>query len=110
MQDAENNWQFDIFGFAQATPGTTLSMLVFHLLKQCGMMQLLQMNEPKLIRFLQKVESGYDPANAYHNRYAALASVALLHLVLHPTDMLPSAQLSHYQAPRVRLQQYCTSL
>lgn len=70
MQDAENNWQFDIFGFAQATPGTTLSMLTFHLLKQCGAIQRLQINEPKLVRFIQKIESGYDPSNPYHNRCA----------------------------------------
>ena len=68
MQDAENNWHFDIFGFADATPGTTLSMLGFHLVKQTGMVQLMGMNEVKLVKFLQKIESGYDPTNPYHNR------------------------------------------
>ena len=68
MQDAENNWHFDIFAFAEATPGTTLSMLTFHLYKRAGLIQHFKLNELKLCNFLQKIESGYKADNPYHNR------------------------------------------
>ena len=68
MQDAESNWQFDIFGFAEATPGTSLSMLTYHLMKQTRIISEYHLDESKLCRYLQKIESGYDPVNPYHNR------------------------------------------
>ena len=74
MQDAESNWQFDIFAFAEATPGNSLSMLTFHLLKSTGLVQEFDLNETKLTACLRKIESGYDPANPYHNRSAAVSA------------------------------------
>lgn len=68
VQDAENNWQFDIFGFAEATKGTTLSLLFHHLMKQSGFIQEFHLDETKLCRYAQKIESGYDANNPYHNR------------------------------------------
>ena len=70
LQDAESNWQFDMFAFADATPGRTLSMLSFHLWKQAGLIKHYNMDEQKLCNFLQKIESGYSPDNPYHNRQA----------------------------------------
>ena len=67
-QDAENNWHFDIFAFADATPGTTLSMLTFHLYKRAGLIRHFKLDELKLCNFLQKIESGYKADNPYHNR------------------------------------------
>lgn len=72
-QDAENNWQFDIFAFADATPGTTLSLLSFHFYKVAGIIQHFQLDEGKLFNFLQKIESGYEMSNPYHNRFSAFA-------------------------------------
>lgn len=68
VQDAESNWQFDIFGYADATPGTSLSMLTYHLIKQAGLISEQHLVEDKLCRYLQKIESGYDSKNPYHNR------------------------------------------
>ena len=68
MQDAEKNWQFDIFGFADATPGNSLSMLGFHLLKASGLVQEFGLNETKMANCFRKIESGYIPTNPYHNR------------------------------------------
>ena len=68
LQDAESNWQFDIFTFAEMTPGSSLSMLSFHLLKSTGLIKEYELNEAKLVACLRKIESGYDPANPYHNR------------------------------------------
>ena len=59
LQDAENNWQYDIFGFADATQ--TLSMLTFHLYKQAGLITDFNLNEQKLCNFLQK--SGHRAEN-----------------------------------------------
>ena len=72
VQDAENNWQFDIFGFAEATPGNSLSMLVFHLVKSTGLISDCDLNETKLVACLRKIENGYDAANPYHNRLVSL--------------------------------------
>lgn len=68
MQDAESNWQFDIFAYAEATPGTSLSMLTFHLLKTTGLVKEFDLIETKLVTCLRRVEAGYDPVNPYHNR------------------------------------------
>ena len=68
IQDAENNWQFDIFAFADATPGSTLSVLTFHLLKDTGLIDDFNMDQTKWWNFLQKVEGGYQAENPYHNR------------------------------------------
>lgn len=72
VQDAESNWQFDIFGYAEACHGKCLSMLTFHLMKQTGIIKEHGLDESKLCHFLQKIESGYDSANPYHNRYKLL--------------------------------------
>jgi len=68
FQKAESSWQFDIFEFADATPGTTLSLLTFHLMKQAGVVRTLSIDEGKLCFYLKKVEKGYDPEHPYHNR------------------------------------------
>ena len=68
VQDAENNWQFDIFGFAEATKGSTLSLLFYHFMKQMGIIQEFHLDEHKLCKYVQKIESGYDSSNPYHNR------------------------------------------
>ena len=73
VQDAENNWQFDIFGFAEATKGNSLSLLYHHLMKQSGIIQEYRMDETKLCKYVQKIESGYDANNPYHNRYLLAA-------------------------------------
>ena len=68
LQDAENNWQFDIFAFAEATPGNTLSLLVYHFYKTAGLMSHYHFDPAKFWCFLQKIEAGYDMNNPYHNR------------------------------------------
>ena len=69
VQDAENNWQFDIFGFADATPGNSLSMLGFHLIQTTGLLKEFGLNATKMAACFRKIESGYNPTNPYHNRY-----------------------------------------
>ena len=69
LQDAERNWQFDIFQFADATPGETLSMLSYHMFKQSGLIEELHLDEHKMVCCLQRIEAGYDISNPYHNRY-----------------------------------------
>ena len=69
LQAAEKNWQFDIFGLAEATPGNTLSLLAFHLFTQAGHVKKFSLNEGKLCCYLRKLEQGYNASNPYHNRY-----------------------------------------
>ena len=68
LQEAELSWHFDIFGFTEATPGNTLAMLTFHLVKRAGFVQLYNFDEVKLCRVLQALEAGYQRDNPYHNR------------------------------------------
>lgn len=72
LQGAENNWQFDIFALADATPGNTLSLLAFYLFGRAGFIQQFNLDEGKLCCFLQRIEKGYDASNPYHNRCAVL--------------------------------------
>ena len=85
LQDACTNWQFDIFAFAEECKGKSLSVLGFHLYKQGGLIKEFKLDDAKFINFLQKVESGYNAVNPYHNRWvsnmicsAALWNAALL--------------------------------
>ena len=71
LQDAENNWQFDVFAFAEATPGVTLALLTFHFYKISGCISHFGLDPVKLWRYLQRVESGYQMQNPYHNRSVA---------------------------------------
>lgn len=68
LQTADSSWQFDVFAFAEATPGHTLSVLFFYLVKQSGVLDGMYLDEGKLCNFLQKMDCGYDPLTPYHNR------------------------------------------
>ena len=68
MQDAENNWAFDIFGFAEATPGYTLSLLYCYLAQRVDAQVELVADSAKFAAYARKVEQGYDASNPYHNR------------------------------------------
>jgi hypothetical protein len=68
LQTADSSWQFDVFAFAEATPGHTLSVLFIYLVKQSGVLDGLHLDEGKLCNFLQKMDCGYDPLTPYHNR------------------------------------------
>ena len=84
VQDAENSWQFDIFGFADATPGNTLAILTFHLVKRAGFSTDYQLDEVKLSRTLQAIEAGYRPENPYHNRCTLVAHPSYC---MHPSTL-----------------------
>lgn len=69
LQDAESNWQFDIFSLAEETPGCTLSVLSAHLAGTTGLAHEFSMDEQKFLNYIRKIESGYKD-NPYHNRQA----------------------------------------
>ena len=48
-------------------------MLGFHLYRQAGMIRDFKLDEQKLCNWLQRIESGYDANNPYHNRCAISA-------------------------------------
>ena len=86
LQTAENSWQFDIFAFAEATPGHTLSLLYFHLVKQSGVLAAMAYDETKLCNFLQKMDKGYDPSVPYHNRYDRVSNECIALMILPSQD------------------------
>lgn len=66
-QDATKQWQFDILGFAEATPGHTLSLMGFYMLKSQGFVSEFNLDEAKLCMYLRRIEQGYDDNIPYHN-------------------------------------------
>jgi len=58
-QDAEDNWHFDIFAYANETTGYSLSLLAFHLVKVTGLMDDFGIDEMRLSNFLKRIEVGY---------------------------------------------------
>ncbi len=71
VQDAETNWQFDIFAFAEEAQGHTLSVLSFHFYQKFVDLDKYKMSRTKLASFVRVIENGYDPHNPYHNRWGA---------------------------------------
>ena len=67
LQDAENNWQFDMFAFSEAAPRNTLCLLTCHFFKRSGLIDDFGLDPEKLCRYLQRIEAGYSAANSYHN-------------------------------------------
>ena len=67
LQDAERNWQFNMFKFAEETNGNQLPVLTFHYIKTSGLCSRFALNEAKLSRFLCRIERGYLN-NPYHSR------------------------------------------
>ena len=57
-----------MFALADATPGYTLSILTFHVMKQSGLVLEYSLDESKLQAYLRQIERGYDPSIPYHNR------------------------------------------
>lgn len=78
MQDAETNWQFDIFALAELTPGHTLSALAFHYWTQGGWFRDFPIDVPRFCKFIRKIEDGYVADNPYHNRYPIQMDVLLI--------------------------------
>ena len=82
VQDATKQWQFDILGFAEATPGHTLSLMGFYILKSQGFVTEFKLDEAKLCMYLRRIEQGYDDSIPYHNRCAPWQIIAeRLHLL-----------------------------
>jgi len=71
LQDADTNWQFDIFAFSEQAAGHALSLLSFYFFQRFGAAEKFGMDEMKLATFVRVIEKGYDPQNPYHNRYGS---------------------------------------
>ncbi|DBA66901.1 TPA: hypothetical protein ACH3X2_002024 [Trebouxia sp. C0005] len=82
LHTADSSWQFDVFAFAEATPGHTLSVLFFYLVKQSGVLDGMYLDEGKLCNFLQKMDCGYDPLTPYHNSTHVASVVQMTHMLL----------------------------
>ncbi|DBB01895.1 TPA: hypothetical protein ACH3X1_000492 [Trebouxia sp. C0004] len=82
LHTADSSWQFDVFAFAEATPGHTLSVLFFYLVKQSGVLDGLYLDEGKLCIFLQKMDRGYDPSTPYHSSTHVASVVQMTHMLL----------------------------
>jgi len=89
LQDADNNWAFDIFGYSDATPGYSLSLLVWHFVTRAGLMKDLSIDEARFCAFARRIEAGYNPSNPYHNRSGSMLVIALpgnCMMVFHDTE------------------------
>ncbi|DBB02619.1 TPA: putative 3',5'-cyclic phosphodiesterase pde-3 [Trebouxia sp. C0006] len=97
LQDASTNWQFDIFALADATPGYTLSLLTFHVMKQSGLVQEFSLDEPKLQAYLQQIEQGYNPLIPYHNSVHVASVVQITHMLLTRGGVMKSNAMTRLQ-------------
>ncbi|KAL0039442.1 hypothetical protein WJX79_008577 [Trebouxia sp. C0005] len=97
LLDAENNWQFDVFKFAEATPGHTLALLTFHFYKTSGCISHFGLDSAKLWRFLQRIESGYQMQNPYHNSIHVTSVVQMTHMLLCHGGIMQSKALGKIQ-------------
>ena len=93
-QDAENNWAFDIFGFADATPGYSLSLLFCHLVKRTGLCQELAVDEARLGKYARRIERGYEAANPYHNSVHVASVLQMTHMLMCYGGVMKSQALS----------------
>ena len=97
MQDAENSWAFDIFGFADATPGYSLSLLFCHLVQRSGLCKELHVDEPKLSNFARRIEKGCNAANPYHNSVHVASVVQMTHMLMCYGGVMKTQALSRRQ-------------
>ncbi|KAL0050499.1 hypothetical protein WJX82_000833 [Trebouxia sp. C0006] len=97
LQDADNNWAFDIFGYSDATPGYSLSLLVWHFVKQAGLIKEMSIDEGKFCAFARKIEAGYNPTNPYHNSVHVASVVQMTHMLMHHGGVLASQALTQRQ-------------
>jgi len=86
LQDADNNWAFDIFGYSDATPGYSLSLLVWHFVKGAGLIKEMSIDEGKFCAFARRIEAGYNPTNPYHNRSGSIALPGDCMMLLHDME------------------------
>ncbi|MCJ1368729.1 hypothetical protein MMC16_007874, partial [Acarospora aff. strigata] len=80
--DAETNWQFDIFGFAEQAQGNALSLLSFHFMQKFTGLDRMGFDRSKLATFVRVIEKGYDAKNPYHNSIHVASVVQMTHLLL----------------------------
>ncbi|KAL0024748.1 hypothetical protein WJX79_001370 [Trebouxia sp. C0005] len=83
LQDADTNWQFDIFAFSAQAEGHALSLLSFHFFERFNVAEKFGMDPVKLATFVRVIEKGYDPQNPYHNSTHVASVVQMTHLLLH---------------------------
>ncbi|KAL0017820.1 hypothetical protein WJX77_003173 [Trebouxia sp. C0004] len=82
LQDATKQWQFDILGFAEATPGHTLSLMGFYILKSQGFVSEFKLDEAKLCMYLRRIEQGYDDSIPYHNCTHVASVLQMTHMLM----------------------------
>ncbi|KAL3144948.1 hypothetical protein ABBQ32_003454 [Trebouxia sp. C0010 RCD-2024] len=97
LHDAENNWQFDIFGFAEATKGFTLSLLYHHLMRQTGIIKEHGLDETNLCKYALKIESGYDANNPYHNSIHVASVLQMSHMLMCHGGVLKNRAMTRMQ-------------
>jgi len=76
-----DDWQFDAFKLNEVSGGRPLSYLSFALFKRFNLVENMQMDEHRLVKFLMRVEDRY-PNNPYHNRIHAADVLQSLHVLV----------------------------
>ncbi|GAX85226.1 hypothetical protein CEUSTIGMA_g12646.t1 [Chlamydomonas eustigma] len=75
-----DEWAFDSYELCEATADRPLSTLGFFLLKRSGVIEILQLPEGRLTRFLHTIEDGYLQ-NPYHGRTHAADVLRNFHVI-----------------------------
>ncbi|KAL3144954.1 putative 3',5'-cyclic phosphodiesterase pde-3 [Trebouxia sp. C0010 RCD-2024] len=104
LADAETNWQFDIFGFAEQAQGSALFLLTFHFMQRFTAWQEWAVDKTKLATFVRVIEKGYDAKNPYHNSTHVASVVQMTHL------LLQQAGIAKVMSPAQIFATYCSAL
>eukprot|EP00798_Chlamydomonas_sp_ICE-L_P024000 gene24001-9572_t len=88
MGNACSSWQFDAFNLNALTNGRPLSAMGYFVLHTSGLIQEFKLNSPFLIKFLLKVEQGYND-NPYHSRIHATDVLQKYFVILTKGGLVP---------------------
>eukprot|EP00301_Raphidiophrys_heterophryoidea_P027740 c9802_g1_i1.p1 GENE.c9802_g1_i1~~c9802_g1_i1.p1 ORF type:complete len:883 (-),score=221.02 c9802_g1_i1:319-2838(-) len=82
LMTADHVWNFDVFGLRDASDNHPLTMVGFHFFTAFGLTSELEITDEILLRYLMRIEAGYDKTNPYHNNtHAADVTQSICYLL-----------------------------
>ncbi|KAK9808264.1 hypothetical protein WJX73_004602 [Symbiochloris irregularis] len=96
LQESLSSWDFNMQELDEATGNHALSCYAFFVWQQSGLYECFTMLEDNWIKFLHKLEAGYDQGNPFHNHVHVAASLHMVdRLARQPQGLLASGVAEH---------------
>eukprot|EP01013_Petalomonas_cantuscygni_P036716 TRINITY_DN67414_c0_g1_i1.p1 TRINITY_DN67414_c0_g1~~TRINITY_DN67414_c0_g1_i1.p1 ORF type:complete len:659 (+),score=151.01 TRINITY_DN67414_c0_g1_i1:83-2059(+) len=93
LLESIDDWDFDMFAFAEACEGSALFTTTYALLYRHGLCGFFHFDHDTLVRFLGALEAGYHN-NHYHNAVHAADVLQCVHFILGPGGMIQAMSLT----------------